>query len=228
MNKAKTVIFRQPTNMAMSVWRYLDLPQLIHLLSTSSLYLPRADLLNDNQEGVLLKTTKSRHHADLAKDYIHLHEHIRKSMFISSWHISEEESYAMWRLYSITPFGLAIRTAYKNLANCYTDKDVYIGCVNYINYLTEDISNNNYHYYFMNKRKCFDYEQEVRLIKYVPSTIKSRKNYPLGIQIPINLKKVIQYIYISPMAEDWYYDVVKLTLKKFSPALSKKLRWSNI
>jgi hypothetical protein len=199
----KKPVFPQPDNKSVSVWRYLDLPQLIHLLSTSKLYLPRADLLNDDQEGALCK--------------------LKKSVFISSWHIGEEESYAMWRIYSIAPFGLALRTTYKNLATCFKDKAVHVGCVNYIDYSTEKIPDDVFYRYFMHKRKCFAYEQEVRLIKEM-----SGKDRPIGIEVPIDLKKIIQYIYVSPFAEEWYYNVVGVVIKKFAPIFAKKLKWSNI
>ena len=42
----------QPRDERIKVWRYLDLPKLIDLLETQSLYFARADTLEDPLEGM--------------------------------------------------------------------------------------------------------------------------------------------------------------------------------
>jgi len=71
------------------------------------------------------------------------------------------------------------------------------------------------------KRKSFEHEKEVRGMIYVeeqlPNLILSpeyvqdlRESMPLGIDVKVKLKQLIQEIYISPLSASYFSDVVAI------------------
>ena len=62
---------------------------------------------------------------------------------------------------------------------------------------------------FWYKRKSFEYENEVRAI------VKRRNISEKGIYIPINIEKLIDRIYVSPYAPEWFVAVVKSVVDKY-------------
>ena len=59
------------------------------------------------------------------------------------------------------------------------------------------------------KRKHFEYEKEFRLIYQYNNLYDEDKNY-----ITVDINKLIKYIYISPMAENYIKNTIIQTLKK--------------
>ena len=60
---------------------------------------------------------------------------LRKGSFACTWHMSEHESAAMWKLYARTEEAVCIRSTYARLQKALPD-DVYLGRVQYIDYVT--------------------------------------------------------------------------------------------
>lgn len=157
---------------------------------------------------------------------VRIFERIRKLYFINCWHKSEVESEAMWKLYSQGLHGIAIQTTIDSLVGNiemrYRDKIV-ADSVNYINYESGmfDHKNGNSSAFF-HKRNHFAYEQEFRLV--TPYIIcndnhidEERQSRLSGIHIPLNnLNDLIHNVYVSPLAEDWFYSVVESIVEKYN------------
>lgn len=133
----------------------------------------------------------------------------RDMTYVNCWHENEFESDAMWTLYSkdITN-AVAIKTTYQKLYES-LDKDplIDIGKVNYINFNKAFSSNNSTQWY---KRKSFSHENEVRAV-----LINETKRELDGVPIDVNLDILVDSIYISPYAGNWFVDIVKDTLIKY-------------
>lgn len=63
---------------------------------------------------------------------------------------------------------------------------------------------------FWYKIKSFEHEKEVRAI------IKKHGLNKNGIYIPVDIDKLIDGIYVSPYASEWFVDVVKSVVNKYN------------
>ena len=127
---------------------------------------------------------------------------------ISSWHINEYESFAMWQIFTQKSEGLAIQSTVGRIQEALNlDKtyDQHIGEVNYIDYKKEYIPFDNTFFPFLFKRKSFQYEREIRIITDVTSFDLKIDN---GLKIDVDINQLIEKIYIHPKSENWYKNLV--------------------
>jgi len=222
------------------IWRYMDFTKFLDILARKALFFPRADKLGDPFEGSLPKASiKERSYKfeemfrpeftqqfhskkDVSKALSRGTKTIRKSYSISCWNIGEEESAALWHLYSNNEGGIAIQTTMNRLKNSFKEetRDIYIGKVAYINYFEESIPINNSFYPFLYKRKSFEYERElravVRSLKLIRDDIILKKIICLeGYYVKVNPEVLIDKIYLSPICEKWQKELIKSVLSKF-------------
>jgi len=215
------------------LWRYMDFSKYVSLLSTSSLYFARSDTFEDHFEGAQgIKSNREqwdRHHLDyleraityppdggktalaneeiksesqrLLKQIQYIGESGRERTYINCWHENEHESEAMWRLYSsYINNAVAIKTTYKRLSSSLEDRtNIQIGTVEYLDFRKQFSGINSA---FWRKRKSFQHEREVRAIYF------ELHNKDIGISIHCNLSTLIEAVYISPKAPEWFKRVV--------------------
>jgi len=145
----------------------------------------------------------------------------RTDIYINCWYNSDYESEAMWELYanSTKGQGIAIQTRSRMLENSFSgDYNIQIGEVQYIDFLKR-FADPIYPYWF--KRKAFEHEREVRAV-YESHEDNDRK----GISIKVDLDKLIENIYVSPLAEDYFVSVVKDIIKKYE--IHKNIKYSSL
>jgi hypothetical protein len=160
----------------------------------------------------------------------------RELIYVNCWHNNEYESSAMWKSYLKGDEGVAIESSVNRLLlSLKQTKDViFMGKVKYIDYEKESITDEDHTIPFLYKRKSFQHENEVRLNLRLPFheiingvlTIYPDMEIPdimkaedimwtkerigaLGVYIPINLDALIEKVYVSPTADDWFYDLVE-------------------
>lgn len=155
----------------------------------------------------------------------------RRWTFVNCWHMNEVESAAMWKLYLKSNEGVAVQTTYKFLCEsfCKSEYDEWIGLVKYIDYSKDKMPSDNSNYRFVYKRKSYDYEKELRaVIRKYPISEKDLKSgsisleklaevgvYPEGQQIPVDLETLVQRVYVSPYAEEWFASLVLSITEKY-------------
>jgi len=140
-------------------------------------------------------------------------------VFISCWYASDYESEAMWELYSTNCQGIAIQTTYQQLEDSFVgNPNIIIGEVQYIDF-SKRYADLRCPYWF--KRKAFEHEKEVRAV-YESHEDNDRK----GINIKVDLDKLIENIYVSPLAEDYYVAVVNDITKKYE--IHKNIKYSSL
>lgn len=224
--KIDHVSFKQPIDQQMRLWRYMDFTKFVSMLSSRSLYFGKSNCFEDKFEGSYpaYNAIKNFNHA---KDAIQqqnafnynswlkcLSKDIRESTFINCWHANEHESAAMWSLYAKTNEAISIQTDYLSLRNALPD-DSFIGMVNYIDYKSEAIPEDNLFDPLMHKRISFEHEKEVRSVIWKEDLFGLKENNLTGINIGIDLNNVIKAIYISPTAPHWFYETVKDVTQKY-------------
>lgn len=199
-----------PENSNTIVWKYLDLSKFLDLLLSQKLFMSRSDKFEDQYEGTFSEPTyeEIKKIAINNPDFLQYYKSHREKVAISSWHINEYESFAMWQIFTQNSEGLAIQSTVerlKNALNSETQHEQYIGEVNYIDYKKEYIPFDDMFFPFLFKRKSFQYEREVRIISDVTqSNIKLND----GLKINVDINQLIEKIYIHPKSENWYKNLV--------------------
>ncbi|OCB77918.1 DUF2971 domain-containing protein [Flavobacterium crassostreae] len=198
------------------VWKYLDLSKFLDLLMSKKLFMSRSDKFEDQYEGTFSEPTYEEIKKLSANnpDFLNYYKTHREKVAISSWHLNEYESFAMWQIFTQNSEGLAIQSTISRLQkalNPETNYAQYIGEVNYIDYKKEYIPFDDLFFPFLFKRKSFQYEKEVRII-----TDVKQNNITLndGLKINVDINLLIEKIYIHPKSENWYKNLVIALVKE--------------
>ena len=141
----------------------------------------------------------------------------------------------MWAQYLKTEDGIAIQSTYDRLIvslSEYADYDVHIGMVNCLDYERDSIPAGNALAPLMSKRKSYEHEKELRAIIW---TLEHGKNGweegnklrdVDGLYVPMNLKKLIECVHLSPTTPRWTRDLISALVKRFNydfPVLQSRL-----
>jgi hypothetical protein len=198
------------------VWKYLDLSKFLDLLMSKKLFMSRSDKFEDQYEGTFSEPTFE----EIKKlsidnpDFLKFYKTHREKVAISSWHINEYESFAMWQIFTQNTEGIAIQSTIGRLQNALAPENnfkQYIGEVNYIDYKKEYIPFDDMFFPFLFKRKSFQYEREVRIISDVAESNITLND---GLKINVDLSRLIDKIYIHPKSENWYKNLVIQLVKQ--------------
>ena len=170
----------------------------------------RSDKFEDQYEGTFSEPTfeEIKKLAINNPEFLNYYKTHREKVAISSWHINEYESFAMWQIFTQNSEGLAIQSTIGRLQKALEpEKNLkqYIGQVNYIDYKKEYIPFDDMFFPFLFKRKSFQYEREVRIIS---DTSDTKININDGIKINVDISQLIDKIYIHPKSENWYKNLV--------------------
>ncbi|RZJ30892.1 MAG: hypothetical protein EOO48_03710 [Flavobacterium sp.] len=205
-----------PENPETVVWKYLTLSKFLELLISQQLFMSRSDKFEDQYEGTFSEPTfeeMKRLSADNPK-FLDFYKTHREKVIVSSWHINEYESFAMWQIFSGNSEGLAIRSTVGRLQKALaadTQYQQHIGQVNYIDYKREYIPFEDAFFPFLFKRKSFQYEREIRIISDLSHSGLTIND---GLKINVDICQLIDKIYIHPKSENWYKRLIIELLKK--------------
>lgn len=209
-------IIKLPTDPDTIIWKYLDLSKFLDLLLSQKLFMSRSDKFEDQYEGTFSEPTFE----EIKKlsidnpDFLNYYKTHREKVAISSWHINEYESFAMWQIFTQNSEGLAIQSTIGRLQQSLVTEtyfEQYIGEVNYIDYKKEHIPFDDLFFPFLFKRKSFQYEREVRIITDIGN---SENKINEGLKINVAINTLIEKIYIHPKSENWYKNLVIQLVKQ--------------
>jgi len=233
------------------IWRYMDFASFCYLLQTNQLFFRRLDHYTDAFEGTLPEEARQNlitylsnmpwnnnsKAIDLANQFMfHLSE-LNKGTLSNSWVCSRKEIYAMWKIYLRgSQEGIAIRTTVGKLrANLNDNSDSFT--LAKINYNVIPWLNTDYRTLATLKSPEYAYECELRALmfnQFTPET-KSKDVFPKvalfdkGYMCLINPHSLIEEIYISPFAGNWFYGVVKSLVEIYLPLFGiEKIIFSRI
>jgi hypothetical protein len=236
------------------VWRYVHLPKLVDFLARRQLPLVRVDLLGDRFEGSLPKghadwlaealqravpAAASADDAD-REAAIARSARLRRSLIrhthASCWRAGRAESAAMWRAYCGTREGAALRTTFGHLRRAIDDPRTLVAPVHYLDFETERLPSLNLAYPLLCKRIEFAHEREVRVLRFrVDEWLEGLRPRSAGEiagppveYLPVDPIELVEEVYVSPYAPEWYYDAVRVLIEKLAPPLADRLRWSRL
>lgn len=225
--------FSQPEDVNCKVWRYMDFTKFISLIDSKELYFNRSDNFEDKFEGMgppFIKTEisipqKARESITRRTEAINksIYLNDRKYFAISCWHQNEFESAAMWKLYLQNSEGVAIQTTYQRLRDSFIGpEDIYMGKVDYENYERGILPSGYAFQAFLNKRRSFEHEKEVRAIYWDPPfnddgrTIDyTQTTIEHGKSISVDLTTLVEKIWVSPYADNWFLDLLTNVIKRY-------------
>jgi hypothetical protein len=102
--------------------------------------------------------------------------------------------------------------------------EVYVGKVSYLDYECEAFSAGNTFVPFLHKRKSFEHEHELRAIiqPIFPGSdpVTDISPFADGLLVEVNLRRLIENIYVAPTSEAWFAELVENTTKKFGLGVS--------
>lgn len=192
------------------VWKYLNLSKFLDLLMSQKLFMSRSDKFEDQYEGTFSEPTyeEIKKTAIDNPEFLQYYKSHREKVAVSSWHINEYESFAMWQIFTQNSEGLAIQSTVSRLKKALdseTQHQQYIGEVNYIDYKKEYIPFDDMFFPFLFKRKSFQYEREIRILSDVTANNIKLND---GLKINVDINQLIEKIYIHPKSENWYKNLV--------------------
>lgn len=233
----------KPTKADARIWRYMDFAKFISLIYKKAIFFPRADNLGDSFEGSFPKINVQKRtgvfttlvetpgRLSTLSDYYKL---FVKLTAINSWHINDDESDAMWKIYIKGGEGIAVQSTVGRLRSSldgYNQDVIHLGKIAYVDYDDEKIPEDTLSPYF-HKRRSFEHEKEYRAViqrwkKKANGKIDFTKlPFQEGIYVPIDLDKLIEKVYLSPTSPSWQQDVIKSLLNKYG--LNRKIKHSKL
>lgn len=209
------------------IWRYMDLAKFLVLIRQSNMYFSRIDAMQDSFEGVMPRGQASQlvkafetiaiGNPEMIKKVALLPKALgeeyfrrnREALFVSCWHINDDESGAMWKVYGDN--SIAIQSTFGRLRDC-LDEDsshkVNIGIVQYVDFEkwspTDPAMPS-----VLTKRSLYSFERELRAVIYhIPQT-NSDIPHPRGIDMFISLNRLIERVFIGPEKRQWFVDLIR-------------------
>ena len=130
---------------------FVGFTKFISYLDKNALFFVRSDKLFDRYEGkyteVDVKLWKEILKPKITMKQAEIYNEFRKIVNLSSWHMNQNESAAMWEICLQSNEGVAIQSTFKRLKDSFTphkEDEVHIGKVKYIDYEKDSIPNGNY------------------------------------------------------------------------------------
>lgn len=211
------------------IWRYINFPKFIHLITYSQLYFSRLDKLPDKLEGVIPKniidgiTDRYNSKEDFymspgevklrsIQDKNHM-EKYNKYTLVNCWSKNVDESFALWKIYlGCQPYGVAIKTTYDKLKRSLMHNNFKIVLQEV--YYDKKAKGENQTCIFFRKDKYYFFENEIRAIIFNQyKTFGGEPIYEDGVEVDVDIVELIDQIYVSPMAPAWYHSLLEHLIK---------------
>ena len=213
-----------PEDRSLKIWRYMDFTKLVAMLEGQALFFSNLTRLTDPFEGFLtyptvegfrsvpddLEPNEAERRREVAEYNLNFMRWERNLVYVSSWHMNNHESAAMWKLYMKAGEGVAIQSTVGSMIDSFsgTSEHVHIGDIKYIEYERTVIPWNNVFSPARHKRKSFEHEKELRAV------IMDGDNVP-GKLVAVNPKTLIQKIYSAPDSQGWIHKLLKKVVAKY-------------
>ena len=214
--------------------RYLSLSKLVAMLELG-LFIPRASLFEDQLEGLLQFTSTTTAPTSVSFNDL---KALRNWMYVSCWYDDQHESHAMWQIYGNSHESVAIQTTTHSLTvaswSLPEQNHVLFGEVRYaipgniedfkpegITVLTNHEQPTGFsptyaaHSLFV-KHKGYEFEKEMRLVVLDTNASSEMRNPSPGKYFSAEAsQKLIQKIFVHPLAPVWFEDAVSCLTKRF-------------
>lgn len=227
-----------------TIWRYMDIPSFLSLLTHNTLVFVRGDLFEDKYEGTVpkltaelldIKTRKSIEAGKALKEYWNYSDLLNKNnkyTYLNCWCKESHEMVHMWKIYS-KENGVAIESKYSRLKKSIeTNEPIYPTEVKYIDFKNEVIDwDRNLMKLYTIKRFEYKSENEFLLLISHPKVLEDEllvvENEDNSLARPrlydqtpvlhckVDINELISDIHLSPYAPKWYLNFLKDLTSKY-------------
>lgn len=260
MSVTEDPAFVAPANVDVKIWRYMDFAKFVSMLEEAGLFFARLDRLGDPFEGSSTRAEVARRRewwkglgnpqqVRRAQEIVpQVLKWQRQWTYVSCWQMNEESA-AMWKLYTRTEEAICVQSTYKRLRDCLNsspsckDDQVFIGEVQYIDFQENDSQSDEYTllHAVTHKGKSFVHEQELRAVIWrVPRSKNGPVRLPVdpssedfpndlpkdGVMITLDLEQLVERIYVTPSSPSWFRDLVEKVVLRHE--LDKEVRESDL
>ena len=190
--------------------------------------------INDN--GVIRPVSDQERQmfAQMAPSASKLTEAQRRWTYVSCWNHSEIELDALWGRYVRSDAGIAIRSSFRRLTMSFgpplparreraegaaprrrrgASDSRLVGRVAYVDYATAAWPPGNTYWPYVHKRLSFQHENEVRAVISQWPTNENGIDFdaatPPGLNVAVDIRQLIEAIFVSPVAPEWLFDLVR-------------------
>jgi hypothetical protein len=223
--------FDPPSDPDARIWRYMDFAKYVSLLDKHALYFARAHQLEDQFEGSFTTPTLGMIEEAVAvlppevreasrAEYTKTAEMGRRDFAVNSWHMSNHESAAMWKLYLGGTEGVTIQSSYSRLVDSFAPSslEVMIGKGNYVDYGSHSFRLDNAFWSWLHKRDSFEYEREIRAVVWEPRYEVWRgaqRGISTGVLVEADLEVLIENVVVSPGSGAWFRELVQSVSRRY-------------
>lgn len=202
--------------------RYMDLPKLLDLLHTRSLYFRRADGFSDRLEGALFPSFRKAMNEAFARqespyDADHFYDRARKGNYVSCWTLGARDNMALWQLFGNVKTSVAVTSTVDRLLSCgfAWNRRMHLHRVRYVDH-------RRVRTYVMGaftdplqyKSDSYKFERELRVI--LPQQEAGWEENPMGIRLAIpDLDTLVRSIVIAPEADPGFIEAVRELCKRY-------------
>ena len=240
-NLQTTVIPEKQLADETTIFKYMDFVSFYALLINKTLFFKRLDKFSDLNEGTLsdevieqIRLNRSNFEYTLSEEaeryaVKYAEKVISEKPFTlcNSWTIDDVDNYAMWKIYlKGYSEGVAIKTTVgrlKSALNYQSNKSLHFGKVNYQPSKLKPI---NIFEVATTKATAYAYEKEFRAFlvqQFRVITLKTSDKstafkdpkYNVGCELSVDLQELIDVIYISPFATQWFKDLFNKTISTY-------------
>lgn len=213
-----------PEDLDATIWRYEKSEHLIDMLNNSSLYFANACKVDDPDEGLLPESIKSDyrliseavpppHSTQFSvKQLKKSMREYKRAIFLNCWHLDANESRHRWKRYLKKNKETAMQSTFMELEKANWDnfrRQYTTSKVSYVNHRVADVPPQHEFTIFLQKRKKYKYEYELRAIRFDPTQSGEK-----GIRVKIGLEKVVKRILISPYAKETLRDRIVTAVRQ--------------
>lgn len=220
-----------------AIVKYLDLTKYISILQRQSLFFCRVDKLEDKFEGTTAKPNFDarinwyKYMRDVehffkfeltdddilkrVKDQYAFDKQIKGISCVNCWNKKDDESAALWKIYSDFSKGIMIKSSISNIQNAFnkTLEEIQLSEIKYIDYEKEEMPDGNSMFPLIHKHRAYSYEDEVRLIFETKQVgwehDWENEEVEEGIYLSTDINLLIEEIIISPYSANWFYKLVE-------------------
>jgi len=226
------------------IWRFMSFAKFYSLLNHGAVYFPVLSSLGDVLEAAPPRLPEDADVHDRMRVW-HRWQSQRHMVFVNCWHLSPDESAAMWALYATESDGVAIQSTFGETSQAFGSFEG-VGrlgstvCAGEVEYIDPDVELrpepiSNIVLGALKKRHWYAYERELRFMyvdvaNYVRplsgSDCAPGTAARLGLWIRCDLQKLIKAIVLAPSTPAFIVDAVASACRQFGidPTLLRRSR----
>jgi len=214
---------KAPEDPDTKIWRYMDIEKFIYLAESKKLYFCNIHKLKatDPYEGTLLHSyVLTQAEPEVAKNF-KIKMDSCGTQAVNCWHINNDQSMAMWKIYSKQGYAIAVQSTYSRLKKVLNESDlnIYLGKVEYIDHRKESQKEGEWREDVITmcfyKDISYKYENEIRALIWPTENHSDKRTIDGSICADIDCSKLIETVYVGPGCHKSFESYVRWICREY-------------